>query len=71
MTEKSENIADLEADLDLAREIAAPNLEMRMRKSARDPARPRKSDLDPVLDLAPAPDKENHLAQASSDITLP
>ena len=77
MSDKNENEAAPEADLDLAREIDAPNREMRKTKrNARDLARPKRRPLDPVLDLDPAPDKQAfsnycHLAQASSDITLP
>ena len=52
MTDETGDEAVLEADLDLAREIVARN--HAMKRDARDPARPRKNDLDP--DLAPVKD---------------
>merc|ERR1712037_653844 len=50
--------AALEANLDLAREIVARNHAMGMKRNARDPARPRKNDLDPALDPDLAPVKD-------------
>ena len=58
MSDKNESEAAREADLDLAREIDAPNLAMRKTKrNARDLARPKRRPLDPALDLDPARDK--------------
>ena len=56
MTDETGDEAVLEADLDLAREIVARNHAMRMKRNARDPAPPKRSDLDPALDLAPVKD---------------
>jgi len=60
MSDKNESEAAREADLDLAREIDAPNLEMRKTKrNARDLALPKRRPLDPALDLDPARDKHS------------
>jgi hypothetical protein len=60
MSDKNESEAAREADLDLAREIDAPNLAMRKTKrNARDLARPKRRPLDPALDLDPARDKHS------------
>merc|ERR1719444_690323 len=56
MSDETVAEAALEADLDLAREIAAPNLEMRMKRNARDLARPKRRLPDRALDPDPAPD---------------
>ena len=58
MIDETGNEAVLEANLDLAREIVARNRAMRMIRNARDPARPRKNDLDPALDPDLAPVKD-------------
>jgi len=55
MTDKNENEPAPKADLDLAREIDAPNLEKRAKRHARDLARPKRRLPDRGLD--PAPDK--------------
>lgn len=57
MSDETVDEAALEADLDLAREIDAPNLEMRMKRNARDLARPKRRLPDRALDPDPAPDK--------------
>ena len=56
MTDETGDEAVLEADLDLAPEIVARNHAMRMKRNARVPAPPKRSDpaLDP--DLAPVKD---------------
>jgi len=58
MIDETGNEAVLEANLDLAREIVARNHAMRMKRNARDPARPRRNDLDPALDPDLAPVKD-------------
>ena len=57
MTDKNENEPAPKADLDLAREIDAPNLEKRAKRNARDLARPKRRLPDRALDPDPAPDK--------------